>query len=269
MYRAYIYALSGTRAEHLPTLQQAKGYDAARGLLVPDWARFSYPESSMFKSCSCWLVAVALVGGGCASNSPPPAVEVGESNYQEPGAPAPEPTSPHSLKAPPAPTSDDADLEATWWTNDPPCPQGANLWGGAPPDNKEVGCKTDKGVNVGNYTRFYDSGKKAEEGQYEKHVAIGIWTEWSEAGVRVKETRFDKGKQHGVETEWYPSGKIKSQRSYAGGVREGLTTIWDEEGHKRSAIEYQGGKQHGAATYWDETGRVARIERWENDKKVE
>jgi antitoxin component YwqK of YwqJK toxin-antitoxin module len=52
-------------------------------------------------------------------------------------------------------------------------------------------------------------------------------------------------------------------------VRDGLTTIWDEQGRKRSAIEYKGGNQHGPATYWDETGKVARVERWENDKKVE
>jgi hypothetical protein len=269
MYRAYIYALSLARAEHLPTLQQAKGYDAGRVLAASDRARFSHRESLMLKCRSCLLVAVALVSAGCASNPPPPAVEVSDSNYQEPGAPAPEPSSPHSPKAPPAAPSAEADLEGKWWTNDPPCPEGTNLWGGPPPDNKEVGCKTEKGVNVGKYTRFYDSGKKAEEGQYEKHVAIGIWTEWNESGVRVVETRFDKGKQHGVETEWYPSGKIKSQRTYAGGVREGLTTIWDEDGNKRSAIEYQGGKQHGPATYWDETGKVARIERWANDEKVE
>lgn len=223
----------------------------------------------MSKCCRCWKVAVAFVALGCASKPPPPAVEVSESNYQEPGAPAPERSTPHSLKAPPAPTADDVDPKSTWWTNDPPCPEGSNLWGGPPPDNSEVGCKTEKGVNVGKYTRFYPDGKKAEEGGYENHRAVGVWTQWNEQGVRVLETRYDNGQQDGIETEWYPSGKIKSQRTYAGGVREGLTTIWDEQGRKRSAIEYHAGKQNGPATYWDENGKVARVERWENDKKVE
>ena len=242
-----------------------------RVLAAPQVGVVSPPEFFSMSECLCswWIVAVACLAVGCASKPPPPAVEVSESNYEEPSGPAPEPSSPHSFEAPPAATSDEADPEATWWTNDPPCPEGSNLWGGPPPDNQEVGCKTEKGVNVGKYTRFHENGKKAEEGQYEKHVAIGVWTKWNEQGVRVMETRFDRGKQQGVETEWYPSGKIKSQRSYAGGVRDGLTTIWDESGRKRSAIEYKAGKQDGPATYWDENGKVARVEHWQNDKQVE
>ncbi len=205
--------------------------------------------------------------GGAASSAP--AVTVSESNYQErSSAPKPKIASPHSLQAPPAPTSGEASQDAAWWTEDPPCPPGATLYGGPPPEHSEVGCKTDKGVNEGHYTRFHPNGKKAEEGQYEKHFAVGTWVKWNESGVKVSETPYDKGAQEGIETEWFPDGKIKSQRTYSHGKRDGLTTLWDAEGNKRSAIEYRAGVQSGPATYWDETGTVARVEQWNNGKRV-
>lgn len=214
------------------------------------------------------LYLMTACGGSSMASAP--RVEVTESNYQEKGqSPKPEPQSPHDLKAPPAPSIGDASQESSWWTSDPPCPEGATLYGGPPPDHREVGCKTDKGVNVGKYTRFHDNGKKAEEGEYERHVAIGTWVAWNDSGVKIKETPYQKGAQHGVETEWYPDGTIKTQRNYVNGKREGLTTIWDEQGNKRSAIEYRGSQQHGPATYWDETGSVARVEQWEAGQRTE
>ena len=216
-------------------------------------------------------LCVALVGMCAACGSPPPPqVAVSESNYQEASdTPRAALESPHDREAPPVASPEGAPtLESKWWTNDPPCPEGATLYGGAPPDHTEVGCKTDKGVNSGMYTRFHTNGAKAEEGEYTKHVAIGTWVQWSDAGIKLVETSYDKGAREGVESEWFPDGKIKTQRHYVHGKREGLTTLWDSDGKKRSAIEYRGGDQQGAATYWDETGKVARVEQWEAGKRT-
>jgi len=214
-------------------------------------------------------ILLGSAGVGCGGAQQAPQVEVSESNYQEPGdTPKPKQESPHSLDAPPAPSTGQATQEQTWWTNQPPCPAGSNLYGGPPPEHQEVGCRTDKGVNQGMYTSFHDNGKKAEEGEYDHHVAIGTWVKWDESGTKIVETPYTRGAQDGVETEWFPDGKIKTQKSYKAGKREGLTTIWDSEGHKRSAIEYRAGKQHGPATYWDETGQVARVESWSNGQQL-
>lgn len=213
--------------------------------------------------------ALVVICGACAS-PPPPQVAVSESNYQEASdAPRAAPESPHDRQAPPVASPDGApSLESKWWTNDPPCPEGATLYGGPPPEHSEAGCKTDKGVNFGMYTRFHTNGAKAEEGEYAKHVAIGTWVQWNDAGIKMLETSYENGARDGVETEWFPDGKIKTQRHYVHGKREGLTTLWDSDGNKRSAIEYRGGEQAGPATYWDETGKVARVERWEAGKRV-
>jgi hypothetical protein len=218
-------------------------------------------------TCTALLATSGLLGACGAGTSPPPPVTVSESNYKEKPE-KPSKASAHDLQSPPLATAGNGTQEGRWWAGARPCPESSHLWGGPPPDHKEVGCKTDKGVNLGMYTRFFDNGKKAEEGEYEKHMAIKTWTKWNEAGSKIMETQYEEGVQHGIETEWYPNAKIESQRSYVKGKRDGLTTIWDEAGHKRSAIEYKDGKQQGPATYWDDKGHVARVERWENGQRV-
>jgi hypothetical protein len=220
-----------------------------------------------FSTCAT-LLAISVPLGACGASSseaPPAAAPQAIALEKTPKAST---ASPHDLQTPPVATTGTATPEGKWWSGARPCPEGSQLWGGPPPGHKEVGCKTEKGVNQGMYTRFYDDGKKAEEGEYQKHMAVKTWTKWDESSSKITETQYEDGAQHGVETEWYPRGKIKSQRRYAKGRRDGLTTIWDEAGHKRSAIEYKDGKQHGAASYWDDTGRVARVERWENGQLV-
>jgi hypothetical protein len=218
-------------------------------------------------TCATLVVVSGLLGACGASTSPPPAVTASESTSPE-KAPTSSKVAAHDLQTPPRATTGNATQEGKWWAAARPCPEGAQMWGVPPPKQKEVGCKTDKGVNLGMYTRFFDNGKKAEEGEYKKHMAVNTWTKWNEAGSKITETQYEDGAQHGIETEWYEAGKIKSQRSYVNGKRDGLTTIWDEAGHKRSAIEYKDAKQHGPATYWDEKGHVARVEQWENGQKV-
>jgi len=224
---------------------------------------------TILRSCRPLCLGLVLTCAACGG-APPPQVAVSESNYQEASnEPRAAPASPHDHDAPPVESpSGKVTLEGKWWTNDPPCPEGATLYGGAPPEHTEVGCKTDKGVNSGMYTRFHPNGAKAEEGEYAKHVAIGTWVQWSDAGIKLVETSYDKGARDGVESEWFPDGKIKTQRHYVHGKREGLTTLWDSDGNKRSALEYRASEQQGPATYWDETGKVVRVEQWEAGKRV-
>jgi len=220
------------------------------------------------RSTCATLIASSLIGACGASSSPPPAPATASEPIAEQTPQASSKASPHDPNAPPLATTGNATQQGKWWASARPCPEGSHLWGGPPPDHKEVGCKTDKGVNFGMYTRFHDNGKKAEEGEYEKHMAKGTWTKWDEAGSKITETQYEDGAQHGIETEWYPGGKIKSQRRYAKGRRDGLTSIWDDAGRKRSAIEYKDGKQHGPASYWDDKGRLARVEQWENGQRT-
>jgi antitoxin component YwqK of YwqJK toxin-antitoxin module len=173
---------------------------------------------------------------------------------------------PYSVETEPEPTRGTAKLHDTWWTTDSPCPPGSILFGGAPPEDTRVGCKTDKGKNVGRTTDFFESGAKKEEGQYEDHFAEGIWTTWDEEGHRLSETSFVKGSQEGVETLWYPQGEIKSQRHYKGGKRDGVTYIWDDRTRLRTALTYKNGVKDGPEARYSIEGDLARVIHWDEGK---
>lgn len=173
---------------------------------------------------------------------------------------------PYSVETEPQATRGVAQLSDKWWTTDAPCPPNSTLFGGAPPDHTRVGCKTDKGKNVGRTTDFYESGGKKEEGQYEDHFAEGIWTAWDEEGHRLSETSFKKGSQEGLETLWYPGGEIKSQRQYKGGKRDGVTYIWDDRARLRTALTYRNGVKHGPEARYSMEGDLARVIHWDDGR---
>lgn len=215
------------------------------------------------------LLLLSTIGLGSAcqgttgSSKVPPAPPQGDDQYDEPDEPE---HVPYSVETEPEPTHGAAKLDDTWWTADSPCPPGSTLFGGAPPENTRVGCKTDKGKNEGRTTDFFESGAKKEEGQYENHFAEGIWTAWDEEGHRLSETSFKKGSQEGVQTLWYPGGEIKSQRQYKDGKRDGVTYIWDDRARLRTALSYKSGVKHGPEARYSLEGDLARVIHWNEGK---
>src|SRR5690606_25339406 len=120
----------------------------------------------------------------------------GAEQYPDSGDDAPQEV-PYDLDAPPLPTSGSATQDERWWEEEAPCPTGSEMFGGPPPEHDQVGCKTDKGKNVGRATKFHDDGKKREEGRFEDHFAEGTWTEWDETGAKIAETPYERGKKNG------------------------------------------------------------------------
>ena len=205
-----------------------------------------------------WILSLCVVacGGGSGAAAPQsPAPKGSQAESSSEAAPA---DVPYSVAEPPRPTSGGATQDEQWWVSST-CPEGSERFGGAPPEGTEIGCRTPKGKLEGRFARFHETGKKAEEGEYENNLAVGVWTTWSPDGQKVLETSYQNGAKHGVETEWYPGGKIKSQREFKAGKRDGLTTIWDESGQKRTAMTYKDAKAYGIEVRWDETGEVAKV----------
>lgn len=216
------------------------------------------------------LVATGLAScGGSKSEAGTPAsaqgTESGSSGY---GSDQGRGDVPYDFDAPPQPVPQGASYDARWWESEGPCPEGAELFGGPPPEFDRVGCKTQFGKNEGPHTRFYPNGRKREEGRFANHFAEGVWTEWDGEGKRIRVTPYEAGKQEGVETIYYPNGVIKSQRTYKAGRRHGLVTIWDEREHKRTMLTYENGKQHGPEARYDIEGYLGRVIDWEHGSKV-
>jgi hypothetical protein len=176
---------------------------------------------------------------------------------------------PYDRETQPQATIGSAKLDEKWWTSEPACPASSTLFGGVPPEHHRVGCKTDKGKNVGRTADFFESGAKKEEGQYEDHFAEGVWTAWDEEGNRISETNFKRGSKEGIETIWYPGGEIKSQRSYKAGKRDGVTYIWDDRARLRTALPYRAGVKHGPEARFSIEGDLARVIHWNEGESTE
>jgi antitoxin component YwqK of YwqJK toxin-antitoxin module len=196
----------------------------------------------------------------------PPAPHFGDDQYDQPMETE---SVPYDVETRPQATQGSAQLDERWWTSEGACPEGSTLFGGEPPEHQRVGCKTDKGKNVGRTADFFENGAKKEEGQYQDHFAEGVWTAWDEEGHRISETTFRRGNKEGIETIWYPGGEIKSQRSYKNGKRDGITYIWDDRARLRTALPYRAGVKHGPEARYSIEGDLARVIHWNQGKSDE
>lgn len=213
------------------------------------------------------LLSLSYVGAGCSTTTKAPETPREQSTEQYGQEENELPEVPYDFDAPPEPTLGNASLAEKWWESESPCPDGSEKVGGVPPEHAQVGCKTDKGKNVGRATKFFPNGNKQEEGQFADHFAEDTWTAWDEEGRKISETQYKNGKKNGVETIWYPGGVIKSQRPYVDGKRHGVVFIWDEQERKRTAVPYVGGVQHGNEARWDAEGQLVRVIPWERGRE--
>lgn len=213
--------------------------------------------------CALGLTLTACSGSEPEVRSPQPAL--GGGGYDD--AP-PDRAVPYDFDSPPAASLSNASQETKWWEGEAPCPEGSALYGGLPPEHDRVGCKTDKGKNVGSLTKFHPNGMKKEEGTFEDNFAEGVWVTWDPEGNLESETPHARGKKHGIETLYFPGGEVKSQRTYREGKRHGTTTIWDDRERKRTILTYVDGKKDGPEARYDIEGRLARIIDWQDDERV-
>lgn len=202
----------------------------------------------------------------CAQSPQPSSSERSEHRYESDESEA-LPEVPYDFDAQPEATSGTASQEERWWEGESPCPEASEMFGGPPPEHDQVGCKTEKGKNVGRATKFHENGKKREEGTFDDHFADGLWTEWNDSGQKIAETPYERGKKNGLETVWYEGGVIKSQRPYVDGKRHGVVFIWDEQERKRTAVPYEHGKKNGVEARWDIDGQLARVLIWEHGRE--
>jgi antitoxin component YwqK of YwqJK toxin-antitoxin module len=76
----------------------------------------------------------------------------------------------------------------------------------------------------GDWTDFYDSGKKAALHRYDNGVLEGAFTQWYASGAKMRTGTYRAGKHHGVWTVWYATGRRQGDYEYD----DGKTVRWRE-----------------------------------------
>ena len=90
-------------------------------------------------------------------------------------------------------------------------------------------------------------------GQIRNGNMNGEWTDWYESGKKKSEEKYYNGKRIGKRITWYENGQKYSESTYKDGVLNGLTTIWYENGKKANETTWMDGEKIFSKC-WDEDG---------------
>jgi antitoxin component YwqK of YwqJK toxin-antitoxin module len=126
----------------------------------------------------------------------------------------------------------------------PSCPQGATLMGAAPPRGQEVWCQKivdGEPVKEGVFIVYANGGGKMIEGAYRDGRQDGEWTMWFDNGRRAAVDHYRAGVQDGTHISWYASGVKALEGNYRDGKRVGVWTRWDPTGLNSHKQNYQAG----------------------------
>src|SRR5690606_24645606 len=115
----------------------------------------------------------------------------------------------------------------------------------------------DKGAETrwGEYTEFWENGKKKAVGEFEAGKRNKRW-EWFHENGEPSETGFyQAGVQWNEWTQWHPTGKKASQGKYADGKQHDKWTWWWPNGKKKRELAYNLGTPDGRDASWHENGQ--------------
>jgi len=109
-------------------------------------------------------------------------------------------------------------------------------------ENKVYIGQIKNGKMNGEWTDWYESGKKKSEEKYNNGKRIGKRITWGENGQKYSEATYKDGEHDGLATIWYENGQKQLEATLKDGEQDGLTTMWDGDGLKFSEELYSDGK---------------------------
>ncbi|MCA8947435.1 MAG: hypothetical protein KDB29_14470, partial [Planctomycetes bacterium] len=90
----------------------------------------------------------------------------------------------------------------------------------------------------GEYTAWYETGKKSVEGEYEDGKRQGRWEWFHENGEKQESGFYEAGVEWNEWTKWHPNGKKASEGKYANGKLHEKWGWWWENGKKKEEQYY-------------------------------
>ncbi len=111
-------------------------------------------------------------------------------------------------------------------------------------------------VPHGPTVRFYDSGEKKLEINYQCGVRHGLRTAWYRDGTKWSEGRYVNDLDHGIWTEWFPDGKKSQEFTMHYGAWDGPHLQWYPNGVKKREVRYVRGVIQGPLTFWNDAGAI-------------
>jgi len=76
-------------------------------------------------------------------------------------------------------------------------------------------------VQEGLHYSWYENGQPKDDGSFKNNVQDGNWTYYYDDGKKMYEQTFVKGKQEGKVTSWYAIGTLESVKNFKNGKPDG------------------------------------------------
>lgn len=86
--------------------------------------------------------------------------------------------------------------------------------------------------------KYYESGKKEQEGLFKDNQRDSLWQYWYENGQKWSEGHFKNGKGEGKRLVWFQNGQLQYEGHYTNGIPTGKWTFWDSKGEKIKEVDY-------------------------------
>ena len=126
------------------------------------------------------------------------------------------------------------------------CPPGTQPMGAPPPDGQERWCQkvvNGEPVKEGRFEIYRGEGTLMMKGEYHNGKQTGEWTMWYDNGKKASIDHYKDGVQDGGHIGWYNNGKISAMGQYKDGKREGVWKRWDAQGFRNWEETYKDDKQ--------------------------
>lgn len=117
----------------------------------------------------------------------------------------------------------------------------------------------------GNYTKWYDNGCKAYEGNYSNGLLYGYLSYWDSLGQPDKEISVCDKKPDGVSV-FYKNNKKYFDATYHDSLLDGTLIFWHQNGIKAKEGFAKNNMKTGIWEEWDSTGAIQAKYKYSNDK---
>ncbi len=117
------------------------------------------------------------------------------------------------------------------------------------------------GKKTGEWTFYFDDGKKAKSGTYREGLPDGTWTYWQPDGEEdhpSRQEQYQLGQKHGAWTYWNDAGQKVREENWEHDVLDGKQTRWHANGQLALEAFYKNGRRDGTWITYDEQGRKTR-----------
>ena len=118
-------------------------------------------------------------------------------------------------------------------------------------------------VRHGKDKKWYASGSKEWEREFDHGLPKGTWRKWYENGQLASETTFAGADVEAPMRFWHENGQLSAEGPAKDGVRCGTWTLWNEDGTVREQGDYAGSLREGDWKIWSDGKPEARTAHYE------